>query len=83
MRALGLLDASDRTIFIKAKEAKAIIMSKDDDFLSLQKELGVPPNLIWVSCGNTSNQRMREVLAKHLVLALRLIAEGSEVIEIR
>jgi predicted nuclease of predicted toxin-antitoxin system len=54
-------------IFLSAREAGAILMSKDADFLRLVDQLGAPPQIIWVSCGNTSNARMREVLAVALV----------------
>jgi predicted nuclease of predicted toxin-antitoxin system len=35
VRAIGLRDATDPEIFEEAKKAKAVIMSKDDDFIRL------------------------------------------------
>ncbi len=81
-RALGLRDATDAEIFKAAREAGAILMSKDSDFLRLLDQHGAPPQAIWISCGNTSNERMREVLEKALPRALALIEHGEALIEI-
>jgi predicted nuclease of predicted toxin-antitoxin system len=82
VRALGLRDASDIQIFMRAKEEGAVVMSKDDDFQQLVKQFGIPPQIIWVSCGNTSNKRMREILTEHLSTVLELLAAGNELVEI-
>jgi predicted nuclease of predicted toxin-antitoxin system len=82
VRALGLRDATDMEIFMSAREANAIIMTKDEDFSRLLDEKGPPPFVIWVTCGNTSNARMRQALEKHLSLALDLIRRGEKLVEI-
>lgn len=82
VRALGLRDATDAQIFQAAREAGAILMSKDADFMRLLEQQGAPPQVIWVSCGNTSNARMREVLTAALPKALALIEQGEPLIEI-
>lgn len=58
VRAVGLRDAEDEEIFQAARDANVIVMSKDNDFLNLLDRHGPPPKVIWVTCGNTSNQRM-------------------------
>lgn len=82
VRSLDLQRADDRAIFVAAKKAKAVIMSKDSDFLKLVDEYGIPPHIIWITCGNTSNSRMRNVLEKSLDKAVELIRSGEPVIEI-
>lgn len=82
VRALGLRDANDREIFMQAKSAGAIIMSKDDDFCKLLESVGPPPSIIWVTCGNSSNTRMRELLTKNLSTAITLIDSGEHLIEL-
>ncbi|MDI6766051.1 MAG: DUF5615 family PIN-like protein [Bacteroidota bacterium] len=54
VRDIGLRDSSDETIFKKARELSAIVMTKDIDFLKLQDRLGAPPRVVWIHCGNTS-----------------------------
>jgi predicted nuclease of predicted toxin-antitoxin system len=61
VRDVGLRDAEDREIFLEARKQSAIVMTKDNDFNLLQKELGAPPKLIWITCGITSNVRLKEI----------------------
>ena len=57
-------------------------MSKDSDFLKLIDRFGAPPAIIWITCGNTSNQKMREVLGSSLEKATELITSGEPIVEI-
>lgn len=82
VRALGLRDATDIEIFDEAKKADVVVMSKDDDFIQLIEQMGTPPKLIWVTCGNTSNARMREILSTTLLKAKQLLESGENVVEI-
>ena len=82
LRALGLRDALDIDIFRQAKEANVILVTKDEDFLQLLHTFGPPPAIILVTCGNTSNARMREILDKQLNFVLQLIQGGEPVVEI-
>ena len=82
VRALNLQNADDGEIFEAARKANAIIMSKDSDFLKLIDRFGAPPAIIWITCGNTSNQKMREVLGSSLEKAIELITSGEPIVEI-
>jgi predicted nuclease of predicted toxin-antitoxin system len=82
IRDLGLRDANDEKIFKKAKIAEAIIMTKDIDFKILQDRLGPPPKIIWLTCGNTSNKRMKEILSVNLQKAISLLESGERIVEI-
>jgi predicted nuclease of predicted toxin-antitoxin system len=57
-------------------------MSKDDDFRKLVAQHGPPPQIIWITCGNTSNAKMREILSDTLSRAKGLLEEGEPVVEI-
>lgn len=83
VRFLGLRDAKDREIFMAARQVGAIVITKDKDFVNLLEQYGTPPKLIWVTCGNTSNSRMREILTAQLPQALALLAESETLVEIR
>lgn len=82
VRALGLREATDREIFLKARSAMAVVMSKDSDFLNLVEALGIPPQIIWVTCGNTSNVNMCKILEQTLNQALKLLKNGEPIVEI-
>lgn len=57
-------------------------MTKDSDFVDLVERLGVPPQIIWLTCGNTSNARLREILNATLPEALELLQSGEALVEI-
>lgn len=82
IRDLGLRDAEDSQIFFAARDAGAVVMTKDTDFIDLQEKLGPPPSVLLLRCGNTSNVRLREVLASVLPKALSLIETGEILVEI-
>jgi len=50
LRDLGLRDSTDREVFLAARQADAIVMTKDQDFVRLLEELGAPPQIIWLTC---------------------------------
>jgi predicted nuclease of predicted toxin-antitoxin system len=70
LRSLGLEDANDYDIFRKARKANVAVMSKDYDFVKLIEIHGVPPKLIWITCGNTSNVRLCGILNTSLQQAI-------------
>ena len=81
VKYLGLRDATDETIFAEARKQNAIVLTKDEDFLNLVTQKGSPPKIIWLTCGNTSNQRMKEVLSQNLATALVLL-QTTDLVEI-
>ncbi len=74
--------AKDEWIFRRAKQEVDAILTKDEDFLRLVQKHGPPPSIIWVTVGNTSNRRMKELLTDRLPRTLQLIKEGNAVVEI-
>jgi predicted nuclease of predicted toxin-antitoxin system len=82
LRDLGLRDAEDTEIFDAARAQKAIMMTKDSDFVDLVERLGPPPQIIWLTCGNTSNARLRNILSEILPRALELLESGEVLVEI-
>ncbi len=77
-----MLHAKDGDIYEAARVAGAVIMSKDSDFSQLLERLGPPPQVVWITCGNTSNVRLREVLQTALPTALKLLEQGEPLVEI-
>ncbi len=82
VRDLGLRNAKDPVIFKAAREAEVVVMSKDEDFRLLIERLGPLPQVLWVTCGNTSNARLREILTKSLPAAIELLERGESLVEI-
>lgn len=82
LRELGLRDASDDQIFFAARAANVVVLTKDNDFVRLLHLHGNPPEVLWLTCGNTSDAALQEILAKHLAVALRLLDSGEALVEI-
>ena len=61
---LGLLRARDPVIFARARSAdrSVVIVTKDDDFPKLLGQHGSPPQVVWLRCGNVTNQELRRIV---------------------
>ncbi len=75
---LGLIHAKDPSIFRTAREAGAVVLTKDDDFADEVRRHGSPP-VIWVRAGNAFS---REVLVAELPAALDAIRKGELLVQI-
>ena len=82
VRDLGLRDAKDPPNFHAAREAGAVIMSEDSDFVLLLERFGPPPQILWVTCGNTSNARLRDILLTSFPEARARLEQGEPLVEI-
>ncbi len=82
LRELGLRDAEDVDIFLAAKKSCAVIVTKDADFVALIDRFGSPPQVIWLTCGNTSNAKLKQILSALLADAVALLESGESLVEI-
>ena len=82
VRELGLRDAKDFEIFQAARQANVAVLTKDSDFPHLLAQHGPPPKVLWLTCGNTSNQNLRVILGSALRAALALLDSGESIVEI-
>ncbi len=82
LRDIGLRDETDRRIFLAAKEQITVVMTKDADFVRLLEDLGPPPQIIWITCGNTSNAHLKRLLSSALPRVMEMISSGEPLVEI-
>ena len=82
VRDLGLREAKDFPIFQAAREANVTILTKDADFPHLLTQHGPPPKVLWVTCGNTSNENLRRILRSTPKSALDILESGESMVEI-
>jgi predicted nuclease of predicted toxin-antitoxin system len=82
VRDLGLRDAEDFEIFTAARDARAVVMTKDSDFVDLLQRHGPPPQVIWLRSGNTSNARLKVLLNQALPTALPMLEAGEPLVEV-
>ena len=82
MEDLGLLSAVDSEIFEKARQAAAVVITKDSDFVQIQERRGPPPRLIWITCGNRTNRDLKDLIIRSWPRVKELLAAGEALIEI-
>jgi predicted nuclease of predicted toxin-antitoxin system len=83
IRDIGLREAEDETIFLAARDAKAVVVTKDRDFSELVQRHGPPPQILWIRCGNTSNARLHQVFDAAWKDIHVLLLNGEALVELR
>ena len=81
LKWLGLHEMKDPPLFQKAREAGAVLLSKDFDHADEAERRGSPP-VIWVRAGNTSTKAMKQILSDQLPYALLSLRAGESVVEL-
>ncbi|MEO7170111.1 MAG: DUF5615 family PIN-like protein [Pseudomonadota bacterium] len=78
---IGLVAASDATIAAYAETHDMALISKDEDFVVLR----LPDRfiLIWLRCGNATNQALSAWLDQRWNEVSALLAKGEPFIEVR
>ncbi|MBL8549702.1 MAG: DUF5615 family PIN-like protein [Hyphomonadaceae bacterium] len=82
IRDLGMEHADDRAIWTEAHARGAVIVTKDEDFSGILGDARAP-KVIWLRCGNCSNDYL---IARFGELWASLVAEleaGAVLIEMR
>lgn len=82
LRDLGLRDATDNDIFDAARQTGLVVISKDSDFVDLVSRHGMPPQLLWVTCGNVTNKKLQAAFGKTFAEALAALSAGQPIVEI-
>ena len=79
---LELLKNTDESIFDLARRSKnVIIITKDQDFAHLIGRLGPPPQVIWITVGNCTNEILKGIIIANLPVTINLL-DDSPIVEI-
>lgn len=57
-------------------------MTKDVDFVRLLERHGPPPQVLWLTCGNTSNERLVRILSGYWPAISTLLSAGEPLVEV-
>jgi predicted nuclease of predicted toxin-antitoxin system len=82
VRDLALQRAADLDIFHAARDAGALVMTKDADFAALVNQFGAPPQIVLVTCGNTSNSHLRQILGRAWPTVWQMLERGEPLVEV-
>lgn len=80
---LGLGGGSDAEVSATAEALDAILVSKDEDFVSLIRAGAFSGPLLWIRLGNTSNRHLWFVLEPLVDEIVRAFGSGETLIEVR
>jgi len=76
-------DATDHLIWKRAIETKAVIVTKDEDFvIRLTQETAVPP-IVWLRIGNCSRRALMEWFNPLFPSILDCLNRGDRLVEVR
>jgi predicted nuclease of predicted toxin-antitoxin system len=78
---IGLGAATDAQVAEVAEHSAAVLVSKDEDFLTLQ--LARPLRLLWLRCGNVTNRALTEWLETRWAEIEARLADDEPFIEVR
>jgi predicted nuclease of predicted toxin-antitoxin system len=79
---IGLLEASDSTIWSYAVENQWVIITKDDDFQFRASVSPQPPMIVWVRVGNCSKQRLLDLFKQYWTTVKEELEAGALLVEI-
>jgi predicted nuclease of predicted toxin-antitoxin system len=83
LREIGLRDAKDTELFEAARRfGKIVIVTKDDDFVELVERRGAPPQIVWLTTGNSTKLELQAILQKSFARAVEKLESGAPIVEI-
>ncbi|HRC86268.1 MAG TPA: DUF5615 family PIN-like protein [Thermoanaerobaculia bacterium] len=82
VRDYGLREASDSEIFREARLSGAVLLTKDRDFARLVDRYGPPPQIVWITAGNTSTAALEQLLQSAWPRLHLLLESGEPLIEV-
>ena len=62
---LGLMNADDHSIWMRAKHAQFTIVTQDSDFNNICQLRGFPPKIIWLRTGNSKTSGLKKLILKN------------------
>jgi predicted nuclease of predicted toxin-antitoxin system len=65
VRLAGLEKADDRAIWEFARANGLTVVSQDSDFADMAALFGPPPKVIWLRCGNQTNDFIEKLFRDH------------------
>ncbi|MBL8903427.1 MAG: DUF5615 family PIN-like protein [Hyphomicrobiales bacterium] len=79
---IGMQAASDHSIWNRAEETGAVIITKDEDFTQIGRGAS-GPQVVWLRLGNVNRNALLDRISKALPQIIEAIEDGERVIEIR
>ncbi len=82
LQDLGLNCATDVDIFLAAREAGAVVLTKDADFVRLLEQRGAPPQVVWITLGNVTNDALWSAVQLAWTRIRTLLEQNEPLVEL-
>jgi predicted nuclease of predicted toxin-antitoxin system len=79
---LGLEASPDREIWERASALGSVIVTKDEDFVTLRALQQQGPAIVWIRIGNTTRSAIIKVMSAALPAILSALERGETVVEV-
>lgn len=80
---IGLSVASDAKIWGHARRTGAVVITKDQDFVTLARDSSSGPAVVWVRIGNVANEPLWRVIEPLLDEIVQALVAGEKIVEVR
>lgn len=67
VRSLGQEGASEQSVWEMARTGEFILLTRDEDFVTLSVLRGAPPEVIWLNVGNARNAAIESLLRVRVI----------------
>lgn len=79
---LGLAGGKDEAVYLAARAAGAIVVTKDSDFVRLLERHGPPPRILWITLGNVRNRELAQALERRWEAVRAHFESGEPLVEL-
>ena len=79
---IGLGAAGDRAIWEHARQTRAVLLTKDQDFVALAHRDDSGPQVVWIRIGNISNDFLWGAIRAALHEVVESIEAGERIVEV-
>ncbi|HZL78755.1 MAG TPA: DUF5615 family PIN-like protein [Candidatus Limnocylindrales bacterium] len=80
---LGMDEAGDQAIWNYAGKNNRVIITKDEDFISLSLQTGAKNQVVWVRLGNCRIPALLAAFETALPKLIQALQQGDRVVELR
>lgn len=80
VRSLALETTDDTTIWQYARDHQFLIATQDSDFNDQALLSGIPPQIIWIRCGNARVTAVEQLFRTHSVTIHHFGNEGKQAV---
>lgn len=78
---VGMLTSSDRDIWHYAAKLNAVLVTKDEDFVTMRAFHTTGPAVVWIRVGNMRNRELFPIFVASFPAILAALSRGETVVE--